>query len=373
MNHLFQEQYHSSFRHKDGDIDSLLAQSMEVLEQQIAKFDYENQYWGIFSGLAGAIYAHKVLSDNGFCKELDRSEAIEKINILLKHDKTVKKRPTEHSFIFGRLGTLFCKYLISKDQCDLKEILRITSHHDIIESHEICKGTPGFLYTLLKLAEISDAPEIEEQIKTLSNSIFEEMHFDKDLGHYIYLQDYCGVKKSYLGFIHGLSGNLHILERAFSKRDPEKHKIVIERSTQFLKAHDIHGKYYTCPVVIPSKNKTNLVQICHGPPGLIGSFIHAGKVEKNIHDTLIKCGETVQLAENSTKGSTICHGNAGNGLSILKLFELTQNQQYLNAAKVFAYNCEIDREDVGVYMGIGGTCLFLASLKLQKDITGVFL
>jgi len=84
---------------------------------------------------------------------------------------------------------------------------------------------------------------------------------------------------------------------------------------------------------------------------------------------LLAGGELVWQAGPLAKGANLCHGTAGNGLALLKLFERTGDERWLDRARGFAMHSirqvEQERRDVGfgrysLWTGDPGTALYLA-------------
>jgi lantibiotic modifying enzyme len=78
------------------------------------------------------------------------------------------------------------------------------------------------------------------------------------------------------------------------------------------------------------------VQWCHGAPGIITSCTRAAIDHQPTRDLLLGGGELTWHAGPLAKGSTICHGTAGNALAFLELFQLTDDELWLDRARSFA-------------------------------------
>jgi hypothetical protein len=76
------------------------------------------------------------------------------------------------------------------------------------------------------------------------------------------------------------------------------------------------------------------LQWCHGAPGIIAT------ASEYLDEELLLAGaELVWEAgplESKEKGAGICHGTAGNGYALLKTFERTGDERWLERARSFA-------------------------------------
>jgi hypothetical protein len=105
-------------------------------------------------------------------------------------------------------------------------------------------------------------------------------------------------------------------------------------------------------------------QWCHGAPGIVASL---GDLLDE--DLALAGGELTWQAGPLVKGAGLCHGTAGNGYALLALHERTQDELWLDRARVFAMHAleqvEVARDAHGqgrytLWTGDVGTALFLA-------------
>jgi lantibiotic modifying enzyme len=88
----------------------------------------------------------------------------------------------------------------------------------------------------------------------------------------------------------------------------------------------------------PSKVR---VQWCHGAPGIVST------IGDLIPEPLrIAAGELIWRAGPLVKGAGLCHGTAGNGYAFLRLYELTDDDRWLDRARRFAIHAvgQVERQ-----------------------------
>jgi lantibiotic modifying enzyme len=76
-------------------------------------------------------------------------------------------------------------------------------------------------------------------------------------------------------------------------------------------------------------------QWCHGAPGIVASAAGLPRDEQ-LDALLLAGGELTWAAGPLSKGANLCHGTAGNGLALLKLFTRTADELWLQRARRFA-------------------------------------
>ncbi|WVQ67897.1 uncharacterized protein L199_006102 [Kwoniella botswanensis] len=235
------------------------------------------------------------------------------------------------------------------------------SLNKIISSFEHCKkadaydellyGRVGYLYALQFLRSHIPPSKLPPEISTLaketvklilqsgistSSSSFTQSHGDPSL-----LYKWHG--KTYLGAAHGISGILTILMR--------EHRIfhhghlliegnlsMIERTVDWLICQrDNEGNF---PSSLESSGGKELVQFCHGNPGLIlvlgeGCKLF-GKRKNDWMEVAVRAGEVVWEKGLLRKGVGLCHGISGNAFALGALYDLTGDDKWLQRTQAFS-------------------------------------
>jgi lantibiotic modifying enzyme len=90
------------------------------------------------------------------------------------------------------------------------------------------------------------------------------------------------------------------------------------------------------PAVANDRAPLQLVQYCHGAPGIIAAFADSPFSTPELERLLRRGGDLVWQAGPLAKGSNFCHGTAGNGYAFLKLYKRTGDAVWLDRARAFA-------------------------------------
>jgi hypothetical protein len=118
-------------------------------------------------------------------------------------------------------------------------------------------------------------------------------------------------------------------------------------------------------------------QWCHGAPGIVASS--AGlPPDRHLDELLLAGGELTWRAGPLKKGAGLCHGTAGNGLALLKLFTRTGDELWLDRARRFASHSATQVEQARRSYGHGrftlwtgdlGTAIYLERcLRASSDV-----
>jgi hypothetical protein len=103
-----------------------------------------------------------------------------------------------------------------------------------------------------------------------------------------------------------------------------------------------------------------VVQFCHGAPGIIASV--ATLPDPELNEVLCQGGELIWQAGPLIKGSNLCHGTAGNGYALLKLYERTSDPRWLARARAFAMHAITQTEAARTTLGRGRYSLWTGDL-----------
>jgi Lanthionine synthetase C-like protein len=162
---------------------------------------------------------------------------------------------------------------------------------------------------------------------------------------------------------HGLTGNVYVLRAAFADRREALERETADQLARLAVVEDRAANW-------PSREggRPESLQWCHGAPGIV---VAAGDYLDE--ELLLAAAELIWTAGPSSmeKGSGICHGTAGNGYALLRVFERTGGELWLERARRFALHAleQIERRGSGRYSlwtGDVGVALYAAGC-LEAD------
>ena len=178
-----------------------------------------------------------------------------------------------------------------------------------------------------------------------------------------------GHATRYLGPVHGLVGNVQAL---IPLLDGKRRATLVRRTSAILeRAAFVQDDLANWPPEAGERLENTRGEIrlqwCHGAPGIICS------TAPYLDEALVVAGAELTWAAGAhrdTKGAGICHGTAGNGYALIKAFERTGDERWLERARRFAVHAlaqvRRQREARGrgrysLFTGDLGVALFLAS------------
>jgi hypothetical protein len=150
----------------------------------------------------------------------------------------------------------------------------------------------------------------------------------------LWTQDLYGNKGRMLGAAHGFAGNVFAFLRGFELLPESARTPVLARALDTLRETVSTDRNRANWPPFPESDKS-LVQWCHGAPGILTSFGRA-PADAGLDELLVQGGELIWQAGPLRKGSSLCHGTAGNGAALLTLFSRTGDSEWLDRARLFA-------------------------------------
>lgn len=162
---------------------------------------------------------------------------------------------------------------------------------------------------------------------------------------------------------HGLVGNVHVLRGALENR-----RETLERDTAGLLARLAVTEDGVANWPVREDGEPDHLQWCYGAPGILVAA--ADYLDEAL---LLAAADLIWQAGPSSmeKGSGICHGTSGNGYALLRVFERTGDERWLDRARRFAIHAlgQVERRGTGRYSlwtGDVGVALFAAGC-LEAD------
>jgi len=239
------------------------------------------------------------------------------------------------SWLLGDAGILFTRWKVDQSQAvlDALEVVIQANIHD--PSRELMWGTSGTMLAANALhndtGEARWATLFVAGAEALENSLI----LSEETGAYVWEQSLHGQRIRYLGAVHGFAGNAFALNAGRTLLGAEQWQRLSKKLAEaaHLTARRAAQEVNWPTFVDGGKPGRMLLQQCHGAPGMITAL---GGLDPSCDELLLKAGDLVWRAGPLAKGAGLCHGTAGNGYALLRLFELTGDELWLDRARAFA-------------------------------------
>jgi Lanthionine synthetase C-like protein len=222
----------------------------------------------------------------------------------------------DSSLFIGQTGLVLVAWLLEPDDGLATDLLELVRKNIGNEANELMWGVPG---TLL-VARVLHARTREERWRAAVEESEQALRDERD-EEGLWTQELYGHSCRYLGPIHGFVGNVAALGDTRGARDVLTRTAIVE---------DGHANW-------PPREEGGdalRLQWCHGAPGII-----ATATDYLDEELLLAGAELIWGAgplSSEEKGAGLCHGTAGNGYALLKTFERTGDELWLERARAFA-------------------------------------
>jgi lantibiotic modifying enzyme len=317
---------------------------------------------GLYVGAAGVLWALDDLRRRGHAEtRLDLADlalrALERNRAKPDVPKGIRlPEPVESSLLTGEAGILLTALRIASSRTLADELFVRVRANVSNEADEVMWGTPGTLLAASLMLDWTGDERWREAWTESADALLARR--DRDGG---WTQRLHGTTERYLGPVHGLTGNVFALGRLLDDG---------RRNTLFDEANGVLGRTAVVenglanwpPVdraVLESANGDIRLQWCHGAPGIVLS------AAAYLDEELFLAGAELVWragAHGAAKGASICHGTAGNGYALLKAFERTGEEQWLERARRFAVHALEQARRIREESGRGRHSLFTGDL-----------
>jgi lantibiotic modifying enzyme len=329
---------------------------------------------GVYHGAAGMLLALRRLAEAGL-----HEPGHDYARLATEVVESYRRRPEfggpGPSVWMGESGIALVAWLLSltEELADrLAGLVIVDPDHDTLE---LMWGSPG----LLLVADATLDRTGEERWATAWQTIAEHL-LDRwgNRSPQLWTQHLYGSVTAYLGPAHGFAGIVAALARRPELLSPER---LAPGATAALGATAVReGDLANWPPGLghPFEDPRGIrTQWCHGAPGMVASLA-ALPHDDDLDALLLTGGELTCAAGPLRKGANPCHGTAGNGFALLKLFTRTGDELWLERARRFAVHAADQvaaaREHHGrgrysLWTGDVGTAMYLAAcLEGTSDV-----
>jgi len=314
---------------------------------------------GLYCGAGGVVWALEALSRRGHAEtRTDLVAAADRALELCREEPDLAAGETElpperaSSLLCGEAGVLLVAWRV-EPRPELADLLlaRVRENRDNA-FEELMWGSPG---TMLAARAMYEWTGEERWVVAWRESADALLARRRDG---LWQQRLYGSEpQPLLGPVHGLVGNVHALL-------PE-HDLRTETAAVLAREAVIEDGLATWPAAAggPLDPPSGIrLQWCHGAPGIVATA--GGYLDEEL---LLGGAELTWRAgpHGPEKGAGLCHGTAGNGYALLKAFERTGDELWLERARRFAVHAlaQIERSPgrYSLFTGGVGAALFAAA------------
>jgi lantibiotic modifying enzyme len=216
------------------------------------------------------------------------------------------------ALLTGEAGIVLVGWLLAPSDELADDLLTLVRANVGNETNELMWGVPGTLIAARELLERTGEERWRSAVEESEAALREQRDPDG-----LWTQQLYGERARHLGPAHGLVGNVTALREPGNAAEILRERAVIE-----------HGR-----VNWGADPEARRLQWCNGAPGIV-----VAAADYLDEDLLLGAAELVWEAGPPVdeKGSGICHGTAGNGYALLKVFGRTQDERWLERARAFA-------------------------------------
>lgn len=303
---------------------------------------HEWDAWGVtppvqdlYCGAAGVVWALDALRRRGYAEtRLDLPAIVARVQELWRAEPGLitgieLPSPAESSLLSGETGILLVAWRVAPS-ADLAYALHERVRDNIgNEVNELMWGSPG---TMLAAQAMHEWTGEERWLQTWAESAEALLARRGEDG--LWTQQLHGSTYRDIGPVHGMLGNVHALLQR-----PGESNENLERETAAVLANEavVEDGLANWPALAggglqPPSGEIRL-QWCHGAPGIVTT------ASRYLDEELLLAGAELTWragAHGPEKGFGLCHGTAGNGFALLKTFERTGDELWLDRARRFA-------------------------------------
>lgn len=204
-------------------------------------------------------------------------------------------------------------------------------------TRELMWGSPGTLLAALFLHERTQEPRWADAFRRTAGRLWSQLLWSPEYGCRYWTQDMYGQRSSYLDAVHGFVATALPLirgRRLLGAGDWMRwEQCIVETVARTATREDGFANWRAWLHPGPGSHPM-LVQYCHGAPGFVVCL--ADLPGTPLDELLVAAGETTWAAGPLAKGANLCHGTAGNGYALLKLYRRTGDADWLARARAFA-------------------------------------
>ncbi|HEY6132884.1 MAG TPA: LanC-like protein [Rubrivivax sp.] len=292
----------------------------------------------LYYGSGGVVWALEHLARAGAVERRQDFAGFAAAIVERNHADLAGEQHGTASYLLGDTGLLLLQWTLAPDEASadrLFDVVRSNRHNPVCEA---LWGSPGTVLAAIHMAEATGQPRWAGLVREALQIIWDEMDCDANAGgEWVWRQDLYGRQDVLLGAAHGFVGNVYPALRAATMLEPAQVAAFSERALHTLQATALQeGGAINWPPAVNAPGrpvtKLPLVHDCHGAPGVV-CRLAAAPPTAAWDRLLVGAGELSWLAGPLAKGPSLCHGTAGSGMAMLKLWRRTGDELWLRRAR----------------------------------------
>lgn len=307
----------------------------------------------LYVGGAGVVWGLHALRQRGVAESrLDLSEAALRVLDAWRGEPDFMRSIELPSYaraglLAGEAGILAVAWQLTRDTAFADTLLERVTENAENDANEIMWGSPG---TMLAAHAMHAWTGDERWRKAWEESADELLRRRDDDG--LWTIHLYGETARGIGPAHGVVGNVLALRQGLvdSRREElERETAEVLSRTAVVKERLANWPNHADGPLENSEGEIRL-QWCAGAPGVVIS------AADYLDEEILLAGAELTLQagpHGDEKGAAICHGTAGNGYALLKTFERTGDEQWLERARAFAVHALEQVQRLGEQRGHG--------------------
>ena len=380
---LFEPGRHEALTTETWNSDRVALYTESIIADIVERFDPESAWprhpldnedgdsgWdkSLYLGAAGILWALHYLAREGTASPaLDMASAIRRVHAAyLDAPDTGSVVP---SYFLGEVGILLVLWRLTQEPGAADRLEELIRGNIPNPTNEALWAAPGTMIGALHMhAWTGEARWLRLFLENVDR-LWETWLPGRHAPCYLWTQDLYGSVVDLLGAGHGFAGNVYPLLRGAGwlpeGRREALHARCLETLLTTARRQDGCANWPQ-GVGPPRPGRTHmLVQWCHGAPGVVtGLAALPTSYSPEMNSLLLEAGETVWQAGPLAKGYGLCHGTAGNGYALLKLYRRTGDVKWLERARRFAIHAMRQRDDMRAAYGSGRYSLWTGDAGL---------
>ena len=327
-----------------------------------------DRFLNLYFGAGGVIWA---------LRHLEHRDAIQALPDFAPFVATLREanRPllveSKHgsaSYLFGDAGLDLLHWALQPDEAVAQRLFDTVQGNLHNTARETLWGNPGTVLAAIHMAEATGEARWTALVCEAADVLQDEMEIDPDTGTWLWVQNLYGRPPvRYIGAGHGFAGNAYPFLRAAALLPADQVALIAERAFATLQATAQHvdGGTNWFPGINSQRPGHWLppVQDCHGAPGIICRLAAAPRTPE-WDSLLLQAGALTWHAGPLSKGAGLCHGTAGSGFAMLKLWRRSGDAVWLERARALAVHACGQVERHRVAHGQGRHSLWTGDLGL---------